>query len=307
MSIAIIAPNRDTSIWKKGLQEQLPDEKVMDWADVNDFDAVDCVVAWNHPKGIFKETKNLKLICSMGAGVDHIVSDQSIDASILITKIVDDRLAFSMSNYVIMAILNYHRRLDKFRADQQNKSWDQAAQAELDIAVGIMGFGQLGQDAGEKIQKLGFPVYGMSKSKKEHPSIPTFGASEAEDFFKAINVLVCMLPLTPENHGILNRDLFDRLNQGTYLINVARGKHQNETDIIAALDSGQLSGAFLDVFEKEPLPEESPLWHHPKVILTPHNASLTNPQAAIPQIADNYRRLQSGKELMHAIDRSKGY
>lgn len=307
MALAIIAPTRDTSIWSDGMRSIDPALDIRTYPELGDESEITCAVVWNHPRGILRTFPALRLICSMGAGVDHIISDPDIPVHLPITKIVDDRLSFSMSNYIVMAVLHHHRRWDKYMEDKAQQRWDQAANPELDIQIGILGFGTLGQDAGRKLVSLGFDVHGLSRKKRQVEGIQTYGQDDMDLFLSRINVLVCLLPLVPENIGILNYDLFTKMKKGSYLINVARGKHQVGEDIRRALDEGLLSGAFLDVFEEEPLPRGHWMWEHPAIQISPHNASLTNPDAAIPQIMDNYKRALAGDPLINVIDRSKGY
>ncbi len=307
MAIAILAPTRDTSVWRDGMLKLDPSLEIRTFPDLGDYHDIECAVVWNHPRGMLREFPSLKVICSMGAGVDHIISDPDIPRHIPITKIVDERLSFSMSNYIVMAVLHHHRRWDKYMRDKTNQTWDQAANPEIDIKVGIMGFGALGQDAGKKLTALGFEVHGLSRTQVGFEGITTYGEDDTDLFLSRINVLVCLLPLVSENVGILNYTLFQKMNKGTYLINVARGGHQVGNDIKRALDEGLLSGAFLDVFEEEPLPKGHWMWQHSDIQISPHNASLTNPTAAIPQIIDNYRRVLQGAKLINQIDREKGY
>jgi len=263
---------------------------------------------WNHPQGSLSQFPNLQIICSMGAGVDHVLKDNDLPAEIPITRIIDNALSFSMSNYVISAVMYHHRRFEKYIADKEAHVWDQPSPPEINCSVGIMGFGVLGQDAGRKLRALGFPVFGFSNTPKEVEGIECFaGEMGLDSFLRNINVLVCMLPATPATRGVLNAALFSKLNKGTYLINVARGHHQVTADILYAIDREQLSGAFLDVFEIEPLPKDHPVWSHPKVMITPHIASITNPGAAAPQIVANYRAMREGQPLQNVINRAKGY
>jgi glyoxylate/hydroxypyruvate reductase A len=307
MSILVIAPTRNGNIWKDGMLAIDSKLEIEVWPTVSNSERITCAVVWNHPAGVLNEYPNLKLVCSMGAGVDHILKDATLANHLPIVRIVEEKLSNAMSNYIIMAVLNHHKNFYRYQEHKQYKVWDQQIAPETDVSIGIMGFGVLGQDAALKLKTLGFEVHGLSNSKKSVEGIKCYSANEAASFYKAINVLVCLLPYTSANHSILGKSLFDQLNKGTYLINVARGKHQNEADIIAAIDSGQLSGAFLDVFEQEPLPKESPIWNHPKIQFTPHIASITNPEAAIPQIVDNYHRAMIGENLLNLVDREKGY
>jgi len=307
MSILIIAPNRDENIWKKSFIDYDPDINVFNSKDTFEDDSIDCAVVWNHPQGILKKYKNLKLIYSMGAGVDHIFNDRELPENIPICKIVDDRLSFSMSNYIIMAILNYHRRFYKYQNDKINKVWDQESNPEINLDIGILGFGILGKDAAKKLKKLNFNVIGYSLNKKEEKKIKLYHGDEIDLFLSKINVLVCTVPYTSDTHSLLNKELFNKLKKPTYLINVSRGKVHVEKDILDAIESTKLTGAFLDVFEKEPLPKDSFIWNHDKIQFTPHIASITNVKAVIPQVVKNYKNLLSGKELINLVDIDKKY
>ena len=307
MSILIIAPNRDENIWKKSFIDYDPNIKVFNSRDTFDDESIDCVVVWNHPQGVLKKYKNLKLIYSMGAGVDHVFNDSELPEDIPICKIVDDRLSFSMSNYIIMAILNYHRRFYKYQSDKKNKVWDQESNPEINLKIGILGFGILGKDAAEKLKKLNFDVIGYSLTKKEEKEIDVYFGNKIDLFLSKINVLVCTVPYTKSTHSLLNKDLFNKLKTPTYLINVSRGKVHVEKDILDGIESGKLTGAFLDVFEKEPLPKDSPLWKHPKIKITPHVASLTYAEESIRQALENYQRIKNGKKLINEVSRDKMY
>jgi len=306
MSIAIIAPTRDCSLWIKKLKSLDPSLKVEIYPDIADQTTVDCAIVWLYPHGVLTDFPNLRLICSMGAGVDHILKDPELP-QLPITRVVSERLALSMSTYVAMAVLNYHRMYGKYQTDQKLRNWDQATFPEISVKIGIYGFGYLGQQIGKTLQAIGFEVHGFSQTKKEVQGIKTYGKAEEEDFLSKINVLVGVLPMTQQTTAIFNQTLFNKLQEPTYFINVGRGNQQVEADIIAALDQGVLSGIMLDVFEKEPLPKDSELWDHPLVNLTPHIAGITNPDAAIPQIFENYKAMKSGRKLVNEVDREKGY
>jgi glyoxylate/hydroxypyruvate reductase len=306
MSIAIISPGRDTSSWVKIFKNLEPELDIQIFPDINDYQAVELVILWQHPKGILKEFPNLKLICSMGAGVDHILSDTEIPRSIPITRIVDQGLTVPMTNYVIMAVLNFHRQLYRYQANQKSKIWDMS-NPELPVEIGIMGVGALGSDVAEKLKYLGFSVSGYGNNPKTGLDYSYYYGDELPQFLEKVNVIVCMLPLTPKTENILNLDFFQKCNKGTYLINVARGNHLVEDDLLAALEQGLISGAFLDVFRKEPLPQDHPFWNNEKITLTPHIASVTNPSSAIPQIIENYKRLKNNKPLINKINPNLGY
>ena len=189
----------------------------------------------------------------------------------------------------------------------KDKRWDHDGVSEEEIKIGIIGLGTLGTDAAVKLYELGFKVIGYSPSPKHLDGIPTFAEGELANFLSQCNVLVCMVPSTPQTHGLLSKSLFDQLVQPTYLINVARGAVQVEKDILEALEHNILSGAFLDVFETEPLPKDHPFWTHSKVQITPHIASITNPEAGVVQILNNARAVKNGNDLVHVVDPKKGY
>jgi glyoxylate/hydroxypyruvate reductase A len=242
----------------------------------------------------------------MGAGVDHVLSDETIPKHIPVCRVIDPQMAFSMSNYILMALLNHHRSWYEFQAAQENKHWAQFEYVERPVKVGVLGIGHLGMDAANKIHHLGFPVLGYSNSPKK-TVFPSYSGDQFEAFISQINVLVCTVPYTSKTHGMLNYQLFEKFKEPTYLINVSRGAVQVEKDIVKALNKGLLSGAFLDVFEEEPLPKSSPLWTHPKVKITPHIASLTYPKESTYQVLDCFDRLEKGLPLPQQVSREKMY
>jgi glyoxylate/hydroxypyruvate reductase A len=306
MSIAIISPGRDVSSWVKAFKKADPDIDIQVFPEIRDKESVELAILWQHPKGILKEFPNLKIICSMGAGVDHILSDSEIPLDIPITRIIDLGLTVPMTNYVVMATLNYQRQLNRYQANQKKKVWDMS-NPELETKVGVMGVGALGNDVIEKLKILGFSVFGYGNNPKEETAYPYFHGHELPQFLKKVNLIICMLPLTPSTENILNLDFFRQCNKGTYIINVARGNHLVEDDLLAAINEDIISGAFLDVFRKEPLPKDHPFWDSDKITITPHIASVTNPNSAIPQIIENYKRLKNKKPLMNQINPILGY
>jgi glyoxylate/hydroxypyruvate reductase A len=235
--------------------------------------------------------------------------DPDLPTGVPITRVVEHCMAQSMSEYVVLAVLNHCRRFDSFRNDQPQKKWQpRIPLLAAEMHIGIMGLGQLGKDAAKKLSYLGFPVSGWSQTPKGIEGVTCLAGDEAlDDFLSRTRILICMLPLTPNTKSILSRKTFAKLPAGAYVINVARGRHLVEKDLIAALDSGQLDGACLDVFEAEPLPEGHPFWSHPKIIVTPHISSITYPRAVAPQIIENYRRTKTGNPLLHVVDVARGY
>ena len=307
MKIGIIAPKERIKGWVNTFKNYDNNIDISIYPDI-DYDKIDCVCLWKHPQNVLGKFKNLKLIHSMGAGVDHIINDPSCPKGIPICRISDDKLSFSMTNYIITAVLFYHRRILKYQNDKKNKLWDHITHPEiLPINIGILGYGALGSDAADKLKYMGFNVIGYSLNKKKENGIKIYHGEELDLFLSKINVLVCTVPYTQKTHHLLDRNLFKKLNKETYLINVSRGKVQNEKNIVEYIDNGTLSGAFLDVFETEPLPKSSEIWKHEKIQITPHNASITNEDAAVPQILENYKRLASGKFLINQVNIENEY
>ena len=313
MSLVIIAPSKNnTGYWKKRLQEVLREKgcevNVEVWPEVEKPEEVLMAVTWKHPKESLYNFPHLKLVSSMGAGVDHILKDEHLPLHWQVVRIVDPQLSRSMSNYLLAAVLNYHKQMYRYYDLQQEHSWGYSESPEVELKPGILGMGELGCDIALKLNNLGFEVSGYSRSPKELEGVSCFAGQESlEEFLQQVNLLICLLPLTPETTDFLNLEFFRKCRKGTYLINVARGQHLVEEDLITALDEGLLAGATLDVFRQEPLPKDHPFWDHPKIFITPHIASVTNPDAAIPQVAENYMRLLKNEPLAHKIDRSAGY
>jgi len=309
MAFMIIAPGTKVTSWVKHLDRLEPGIEIRVWPDTGDRDEIDFALSWQHPPGEFKKYRYLKCIASLGAGVDHLLSDPDLPAGVPLTRVVEHSMAQSMSEYVILAVLNYCRQFDDYRTDQSQKKWQpRIPLLAADMRIGIMGLGQLGKDAAGKLIALGFAVSGWRKTPKTIDGVDCFAGTEAlNDFLSQTRILICMLPLTPQTKGILNRDTFAKLPAGAYVINVARGAHLVVDDLLAALDTDQLSGACLDVFETEPLPTDHPFWSHPKITVTPHISSITFSRAVAPQIIENYRRSQTGQPLLNVVNPRRGY
>ena len=306
MRFAIIAPPVPTQKWKEDFEKLAPNIPLLIGLETDTPEDIECIMVWKQPKNALKKFKNLKLIFSMGAGVDHVLSDNTVPKHIPVCRVVDPLMAFSMSNYILMAVLNHQRSFYDFQKAQQKKHWAQFEFNERDLKIGVLGTGHLGMDAANKLNHMGFSVFGYSNFPKQTP-FPSYSEGEIDTFLSKINVLVCTVPYTPKTHGLLNEKLFNKLNEPTYLINVSRGAVQVEKDILAALDSNVLSGAFLDVFEQEPLHESSPLWHHPKVQITPHIASLTYPKESVIQVLESFDLIKKGLKPRFQVVREKMY
>ena len=309
MALIIVMPGFSATSWVSQFRALEPSLDIRVWPDTGAKDEIDFAVTWRHPRGEFISYPNLKCIASLGAGVDHILSDPDLPPSVPVTRVIDPSMYHSMSEFVVMAVLNHCRHFDMYLTNQIHCKWKPKIPIlARDIRIGVMGLGQLGADAAQKLTGLGFRVAGWRRNYKKLDNIQTFAGDETlTDFLSQTNILICLLPLTPATKNILNRNTFNALQPGAYIINVARGEHLVESDLLDALESGQLSGACLDVFRTEPLPEDHPFWRHPKIIVTPHISSLTNPGAVAPQIIENYRRVKSGISLLNVVDVKRGY
>lgn len=295
--------------WRDALTEAVPDLEVRNWDEAGDPAEIDFALVWLPPQGALQRFPNLKAILNLGAGVDALLRDPSLPKGVPIVRMVDNDLAKCMAEYVLLHVLRYHREQPALDAQQRAKQWRiVASPAAGHRRVGVMGLGAMGGEAARHLLAVGFDVASWTRSAKPMPGVEGFhGAEGLAPFLARTEILVCLLPLTAETRGILDRDLFRGLPRGAYLINAGRGGHQVEADILQALDDGQLAGATLDVFANEPLPAASPFWMHPKVTVTPHNASVTNPRSAVRHVVESIRRVRAGEPLRNVVDPAVGY
>jgi glyoxylate/hydroxypyruvate reductase len=295
--------------WRSQLTRLTHELDVRVWPEIGDPTEIDYALVWRPETGFLASLPSLKLILSLGAGVDHLLADPQLPRHIPIVRLVDPHMTDAMSEYVILQVLRLHRRDLDYRAQQEAGIWrelDQQNAAEQ--RVGILGLGELGQDAAKKLKALGFDAAGWSRSQKSLPGVTSFaGAAGFAPLLSRSEILICLLPLTTETEGILNANTLALLPKGAALVNAARGAHLVEEDLLAALASGQISVAVLDVFRQEPLPAGHPFWRHPRVIVTPHVAAFTNPTTAAPIILDNIRRFEDGRPLLNQVDLARGY
>lgn len=296
-------------MWKEALLAVDPNLSVYSYLDDHPEEEIDMALIWKHPKGEMAKYPNLKCIASSGAGVDYIFEDPDAPIHLPITRVVDTYLAADMSEHVLALIMAYLKNLEHYKVDQFNKIWKPVQYRRMaDLKVGILGLGTLGQDLANDLVKFGFKVQGWSNSRKYLDRVKSFaGKEELSVFLKTTEILVCLLPLTSETSGILSKELLLQLPKGAYLINVARGGHLVDKDLLEMLDNGHLSGAGLDVYHQEPLNTDHPFWEHSKIHMTPHYASVSDTDFVVPQILENYRRLQNGEPLLNLISKSKGY
>jgi glyoxylate/hydroxypyruvate reductase A len=304
------APER----WKRRFDEVCANRPVWLLPGGNgDPSDVHYAAVWKPAPGELATFANLCVIFNLGAGVDALMADSSLPKVPLVRVAVGD-LTHRMTEYVVLHVLMHHRQELYLRSSQREKRWAPRFQWPASaISVGIMGLGTLGTDAAGALKRLRFNVAGWSGSPKSIDGIECFhGKGGLDAFLRRTDILVCLLPLTPETRDILNRDLFTRLNRtgpmgAPVLINAGRGGLQNEADILACLDDGTLGSASLDVYAKEPLPPESPFWTHPKVVLTPHNAADTDPDEISRYVARQIANHEAGGALENVVDPARGY
>ncbi len=308
-AIAYISRDTDGVLWKKALEAALGPIDFRTLDNLGDKAGIEVVLAWKPPAGLIASFPNVKLIVSLGMGVDHLLADDKLPEGVPIVRIMDDGLVGQMSEYALYWALRHHRDIDKYAASQRAKQWKVEDFVDtLHRRIGILGLGTIGQDTAKKFAALGFPTAGWSRTKKSLPGIETFhGPDGLARVLAQSDILVNVLPLTRDTKGLLDAKLFAALPRGAYLINMARGGHVVDEALLAALDSGHLSGAALDVFNQEPLPQEHRYWTHPKVQVTPHVAGATNPRTASPGVIENIRNVRAGKPLINTVDPKSGY
>jgi glyoxylate/hydroxypyruvate reductase A len=300
--------------WKTRFDEVCRDRPVLSLPQAKlDRAAVHYAAVWKPAPGELAAFPNLRVIFNLGAGVDALMADKSLPGVPLVRVAVGD-LTDRMAEYVVLHVLMHHRQEPYLRHSQRTKRWAPKYQWPANaISVGIMGLGTLGANAAEILRRIGFRVAGWSRNERTIEGVQCFhGEAGLEPFLRRTDILVCLLPLTPETRHILNRNILAKLHRTSpmgapVLINAGRGGLQSETDVLACLDDGTLGAASLDVFAQEPLPSDSPFWTHPKVVLTPHNAADTDPDEISNYVARQIERFEAGGALENIVDRSRGY
>ncbi|WGK65469.1 2-hydroxyacid dehydrogenase [Croceiramulus getboli] len=308
MAIVLLRGDQNYEPWMKSFRESFPELPVYTPDQVTDPKSIRMAWTWKAPRGSYAQYPNLEVIGSLGAGVDHLFDDPSLPGKVILTRVVDPYLTGDMAEFVLALCLNAIKNLNTYHHFQEQQLWKELPYRRCNqVKVGILGLGTLGQATGQLLHQLGFQVMGWSKSKKAVEGIQSFAADELEAMLAQSAILICLLPLTSETQGVLNASLFAKLPRAAHLINVGRGGHLQEDDLIPALKSGQLSGASLDVVSQEPLPQEHPFWSHPKIHLTPHIASVSAPSSVVSQLAENYERFIQGEPLKNQVSREDGY
>lgn len=287
-----------------------PTLDIRTWPDPRCLEA-EVAVCWQTPPGLYAQMPNLKLVHSIAAGVDNVIAEQDL-REVPVCRVVDPMLAEGMLQFVLWGVLHFHRHLDAALASQRLKEWKRPLQTPASSCrVGLMGLGELGGLIATRLPTLGYSVSGWSRTPHELPGVKSFSGHGGEHGFEAFlaqtDVLVCLLPLTAQTRGILGCSTFDALPKGSALIHCGRGEHLVEADLIAALGSGQLRGAIVDVFEQEPLAPEHPLWSTPGVVVTPHMATMATFDVVVQQVARNIAQLRAGAPLFNRVDTARGY
>ena len=312
MEIIFYHPTFDTQYWIRELEKQLPSARVREWK-AGDNQPADYALVW-HPPVEMLQGRALKAVFALGAGVDSILSKlrdhpDMLPLSIPLFRLEDTGMGRQMQEYAVSQVLHWFRRFDDYQALKLASRWQPLPEYRADeFTIGIMGAGVLGAKVAESLQPWGFPLRVWSRSRKSWPQVQSFaGQAELGGFLQGTRVLINLLPNTAETVGIINQTLLAQLPDESYLLNLARGVHVVEEDLLAALNNGKLKGAMLDVFSREPLPQESPLWAHPRVAMTPHVAVVTRPMEAIAYIAGTISRLERGESVSGQVDRQRGY
>ena len=314
MSILLHSTGWDLIPWRNAIQAQSPGARIITSTDERYFDGVRTAWVWKPPVGLLARLPNLEVIVNLGAGVDAILADTSVPRHIPILRAVDPNITMRMTEWVVLQVLLHHRQVPTYLAQQRARVWKELPQkAASALTVGLMGMGVLGQSAAKQLCALGFNVVGWSRSPKTGLGVSVHqGQAGLNAFLAQTDILVCLLPLTPETTGIIDYPLLRRLKRtgplgGPVLINAGRGGEQIDDDILRALDDDTLTGATLDVFQTEPLPASSALWSHPKVIITPHVAADSDPDAMTTYILAQLARHEAGQPMDNQVDRARGY
>ncbi len=314
MTLLIACQQSSRDGFADGLRELGPTLDVRIWPDAGDLAGIRYALVWKPPQGVLASLPNLKVVFSIGAGVDHVLGQSGLP-DVPLVRFVDPNLTMRMGEYVCMNVLMHHRRVRDYAELQSQATWKEVwpQPGANELRVGVMGLGVLGCDAVAKLAMLGYRMAGWSRSQKKIEGVECFAGEDGlKPFLARTDILVCLLPHTPDTDGLLNTELFSGLARdgplpGPVLINAGRGKLQVEADILKSLETGDLWAASLDVFEEEPLPSASPLWAHPRVIITPHNASISDDMAVCRYVVEQIARYEKGEPLENVVDLKQGY
>ena len=300
----------DMDVWQVELKAELSGIDVRVYPDVGNENEIEYAVVWKHPHGILKRYPNLKAILSLGAGVDHILSDPDLPKDLPIVRLVDVKLTHEMCFHALHWVLHFHSDHYLYMKQQLDRKWHQQGSIQPeDRTVGIMGLGNIGRGIGESLIDQGFKVLGWGANQKSSLGDIKyfFGKEQLSDFLVKTNILINVLPFSKDTKNMLRKDDLKSLPRGSFIINMGRGGIINEADLLSLLDENHITAAALDVFEQEPLPTQNPLWNHPSVYITPHIAGQSNPKSSAKTIAENIRRIEDGKMPFPIYNITKGY
>jgi glyoxylate/hydroxypyruvate reductase A len=306
MRITVCCSDTKAAPWVDGLQAALPEAEVSEWKP--GAPPADYAMVWSPPQAFCDDQPQLKGIFNTGAGVDALLK-LKLPPDAVVVRLDDAGMSVQMAEFVCHAVIRHFRELDAYERDEAQGKWGfRRPRLRADFPVGVMGLGVLGQRVAQAVAAFEFPVRGWSRNPKDVAGVQCFsGEAGFNAFLGGTRILVCLLPLTEDTRGIMNRATLSRLLPQAYVINVARGAHLAEDDVLALLDEGHLARAALDVFRTEPLPPEHPFWTHPKVTVTPHTSARTLRDESIAQIAGKMRAFSRGEPIAGVVDRIKGY
>jgi len=312
MSILLASTDfwEDMDVWSNGLQAAMPEMDIKVYPDEGDVNDIEYAVVWKHPRGILKKYPNLKAILSLGAGVDHIISDSELPKGLPIVRLVDKKLTHEMYLHSLHWVLHFHSNQYLYRIQQQSREWIQQSSVQSeDRTIGIMGLGNIGKAIGDSLVNLDFKVIGWgARPKNSTGEIEYYyGHEQLSEFLSQTDILINVLPLTENTKNILTKNELKLLPKGSFIINIGRGGIINENDLLSFLDSGHINAAALDVFAQEPLPENNSLWGHSSVYITPHIAGQSNPGSAAKTIAENIRLIEKGESPYPIYSLNSGY
>ena len=308
MRLLLYTAGSDADAWIDALRHALPAARIEPWPGPA-ASAADYALVWKAPPELLRDLRRVKAVFNLGAGVDAIVGDPALPPEVCLVRLEDAGMAEQMAEYVCHAVLRRYREFDAYAQQQRAGLWQPRRRtSKRAFGVGILGLGALGTAVATALTPFGFLLRGWSRTRKQIAGIATFaGASELDAFLSGACVLVCLLPLTRDTQGLLDRATLSQLPRDAYVVNVSRGALVVDQDLLALLDSGHIGGAMLDVFRDEPLPPEHRFWHHPRVALTPHISAVTQVDESVAQIADKIRRIEAGLPITGIVARERGY
>ncbi|WP_339499157.1 glyoxylate/hydroxypyruvate reductase A [Pseudomonas silesiensis] len=294
--------------WKRLFAEHAPDIEWRAWPDIGDPQDIRYLAAWQAPDDLETALPNLEVLFALSAGVDQL-DLAKLPTNLPVVRLLDPGITRGMCEYATFAVLSLHRDMLRYRQQQMARCWQaHLLQPAAKRRVGVMGLGTQAQQILATLQPFGFALSGWARSEHQIEGVDCFaGAGQLPAFLGQCDIVLCVLPLTEQTKGILNRELFQHLPKGAALVNMGRGGHLIEEDLLEALASGQLSAAVLDVLQQEPAAPDHPFWQHPQILLTPHIAAMTQPESAFSVLLENIRRHQRGESMLGQVDRERSY